>query len=323
MNLSCLPKGTSALLLAGLAAFAAAPLPVPSTAVPIGGPGSWDYVAADPASHFVYVSHETRMHVVDPATGRVVAEIPGLAGVHGIAVVPGCNRGFITCGKADVLAVIDLKTSKVLARLKTGSKPDGVVYDPFTRRVFVSNNDGGSLTVVDPFTQTVVGTLDVGGAPESAQPDGKGRLFVNLEDKNSVVAVDAQAMKVITTWPLAPHETPTGMAIDPEHNRLFVGCRSRQLVVLDAATGRIVATVPIGAGVDACAYDPATHRVFSSCKDGTLAVVDQETPDHYTLAGTLKTVQGSKTMALDAASHRLFVPAADPKAGFQLLAFNQ
>ena len=316
-------QGMSALLLTGFTAFGAAPLPSPSAAVAIGGSGGWDYVAVDPSSHRVYVSHESRMHVVDPATAKVIAEIPELAGVHGIAVAAEFNRGFITCGKTDTLTVIDLKTSKVLAQLKTGSKPDGVLYDPFTRRVFVSNNDGASLTVVDAATQTVLGQVRLGGAPESAQSDLKGRLYVNLEDRNNLVVVDAQSMKVLATWPLAPHATPTGLAMDVEHNRLFVGCRSKQLVVVDAADGRIVAAVPIGTGVDACSYDPATRRVFASCKDGTIAVIDQETPDRYTLAGNLKTAQGSKTMALDPGSHKIYVPASDARNGFQLLAFNQ
>ena len=293
-------------------ATAGAPLPTLTGSVTLGGAGGWDYVA------------------VDPAAGMAVAEIAGLAGVHGIATVTELNRGFITCGKDDTLAVIDLTTSALLARLKmTGHKPDAVVYDPASKRIFVMNNGGGNLTVVDPATQAVLGTVTLGGAPEFAQPDGQGRLFVNNEELHSVAVVDTRTLKVVATWPLKPHGTPTGMAIDPAHGRLFVGCRSKSLVVLDLATGAIVAALPIGAGVDACAFDPGLGRVYASCKDGTVAVIQADAAGGYALAGTLKTEPGSKTMALDAASHTLYVPAAggkgtpgDAKGGFQVLAYR-
>ena len=311
------------LLLAG-AAFAKAPLPVLSGAVPIGGAGGWDYVAVDPASHRVYVSHESRMHVIDPAAGKVVAEIPDTAGVHGIAFAPEAGQGFITCGKSHSVAVLDLKTSKVTARLAAiGDKPDGVVFDPHSRRIFVMDNGGAKLVVVEPGTLKVLGTVALAGAPESSQPDLKGRLFVNLEDKNQVQVVDTGTLKVTATWSLAPHQTPTVMALDAANHRLFVGCRSRKLLVLNADTGAILAALPIGAGVDACAFDPATGQVFASCKDGTVAVIQAGPGDTYQVAGTLKTESGSKTLALDEATHQLYVPAAGAaKGGFQLLVFH-
>ena len=319
------------LLMAGMPIYADGPLPTLSGSVAIGGKGGWDYVAADPATHFVYISHETRMHIVDPASKKVDAEIPDTPGVHGIALAPEFTRGFITCGKDNSLVVIDLKTSRVLARLKQiGTKPDAVVFDPFSKRVFVMNNGGDNITVVDPQTQKVVGTIPVGGAPEFAQSDLKGRLFVNVEDRNQVKVIDTQSLKVLATWSLAPHATPTGMAIDLEHQRLFVGCRSKQLVVLDLQTGAIVAALPIGAGVDACAFDPSTRRAFASCKDGTVTVVQAESADAYSVLGALRTEPGSKTMTLDVSTHKLYVPAAGAagtpggaKAGFQLLEFNQ
>ena len=325
-------KTSCALCLALLtgAALAAATLPTLTGSVVIGGKGGWDYVAVDPSSHRVFVSHESRMLVVDPAAGKVVAEIPGTPGVHGIAFAPGPNRGFITCGKSDALVVIDLTSFKTLGRLeKIGKKPDAVTYDPFTRRVFVMNNGGGGLAAVDPESLAVIGTVDLGGAPETPQSDLAGRLYVNLEDRNQVKVVDAATLKVLATWSLAPHETPTGMAIDLRRNRLFVGCRSGRLVVLDLATGGIVAALPIGAGVDACAYDPATGLAYASCKDGTVTVIQAGSGDDYTVAGTLRTEAGSKTLALDPASHRVFVPAAGGPgtpgkagAGFQLLEFD-
>jgi len=320
----------SLLLLAGAALTASVPLPALSGSVPIGGKGGWDYVAVDPSSHRVFVSHESRMHVVDPAEGKVVAEIPDTAGVHGIAFAPEFNRGFITCGKSGSLVVIDLKTLKTVGQIgKIGKKPDAVTYDPFTKRIFVMNNGGDGLAVVDPESLKVVGNVELGGAPETSQSDLAGKLYVNLEDKNQVKVVDAATLKVLATWSLAPHETPTGMAIDLQNRRLFVGCRSQRLVVLDLATGAILAALPIGAGVDACAYDPATHQIFASCKDGTVTVIQAEPGDGCKVAGTLKTETGSKTMALDPASHRLFIPAAggpgtpgNANGGFQLLEFN-
>jgi YVTN family beta-propeller protein len=319
------------LLMAGMPVYAEGPLPTLSGSIVIGGKGGWDYVAADTTTHFLYVSHESRMHVVDPTTKRMVAEISETPGVHGIAIASEFNRGFITCGKDNSLTVIDLQTFKKVARLKqVGTKPDAVVFDPFSKRVFVMNNGGDNLTAVDAQTQRVVGDIPVGGAPEFAQPDGKGRLFVNVEDKNQVKVIDTQSLKVLATWSLAPHETPTGMAIDLENNRLFVGCRSKNLVVLNLGTGSIVAALPIGAGVDACAFDPGTRCVFASCKDGTVTVIKAQSADTYILAGVLKTEAGSKTMTLDPSTHKLYVPAAggpgtpgDAKAGFQLLEFNQ
>jgi len=312
------------LLLAGAAAFAAAPLPSPAAPVPIGGKGSWDYVAVAPTSHLVYVSHETRMHVVDPAAGRVVAEIGDTLGVHGIAFAPEFNRGFISCGRSQSVVVIDLATGKVTERLdQLGGKPDAIAYDPCSRRVFIMDGDGAKLIGVDAGTRSVVGTVALAGAPEAGQVDLKGRLFVNLEDKAQVQVIDTRTLKVLATWSLAPHETPTGMAIDLERQRLFVGCRSRSLVVLDLATGAQVAALPIGAGVDACAFDPATRRVYASCKDGTVTVIEGGNGDAYTVAGVLRTEPGSKTMALDEATHKLYVPAAGVgKGGFQLLVFK-
>jgi YVTN family beta-propeller protein len=308
-----------------------AKLPTFTSSIAIGGSGGWDYIAVDPQTHYLYVSHSTQMHVVDPAGKKVVTTIPNTPGIHGAAFATEFSRAFITCGKDDTIQVIDTKTFKPVASIKsTGKKPDAVLYEPFSKRVFVMNNGGNNLTVLDAAGLKVLGTIALSGAPEFAQADGTGRVFVNLEDKNAVAVIDAASLKVVKEWSLAPHATPTGMAIDAEHHRLFVGCRSKQLVVLDLQTGAIVASLPIGTGVDACAFDPTTRRVFASCKDGTVTVLKAESADTYTVVGTLNTEPGSKTMTLDASTHRLYVPAAgaagtpgDPKAGFQLLEFNQ
>jgi YVTN family beta-propeller protein len=307
-----------------------AKLPVLSASIAIGGAGGWDYIAVDPASHYLYVSHSSQVHVVDPVGKKVVATLPNTPGVHGAAFAPEFSRAFITCGKDDTVQVIDTKTFKPVKTLKaTGKKPDAVLFEPSTKRVFVMNNGGNSITVIDAAALNILGTIALSGAPEFAQADGAGRVFVNLEDKNAVAVIDAASMKVLQEWPLAPHATPTGMAIDAAHQRLFVGCRSGQLAILDTGTGKLVAAPAIGSGVDACAFDPSTGRVYASCKDGTVAVIDGASPEKYSLAGTLKTEAGSKTMTLDPATHQVFIPAAgapgtpgDPKAGFQILVYQ-
>ena len=318
-------------LVSGGSLHGQAKLPSLIASIPIGGPGGWDYIAVDPDSHYLYVSHSTQVHVVDPAGKKVVTTLPNTPGVHGVAFAPEFSRAFITCGKDDSVQVIDTKSFKPQATLKaTGKKPDAVLYDAFMKRVFVMNNGGSNITVIDAATLKVLGTVVLSGAPEFAQADGKGHVFVNIEDKNAVTVIDGASMKILKEWPLAPHATPTGMAIDVENHRLFVGCRSKKLVVLNLQTGTIVAALPIGAGVDACAYDPSTHRVFASCKDGTVTVIQAESADTYTVMGTLKTELGSKTMTLDPSTHKLYVPVAgaagtpgDAKVGFQLLEFNQ
>ncbi|WLT31589.1 YncE family protein [Geothrix sp. PMB-07] len=321
----CLTLLTAATLL-----HAQAKLPSFVSTTPIGGSGGWDYIAVNPENHHLYVSHATQMHVVDPSTHTVVTTIANTPGIHGTAFAPELSRAFLTCGGDNTVLVVDTKSFKRVATLKaTGKKPDAALYEPTTKRVFIMNNGGDNITAFDAATLKTVGSIALGGAPEFAQADGQGRVFVNLEDKNAVAVIDAATLKVVAEWPLAPHATPTGMAIDVEHQRLFVGCRSKQLVVLDAASGKLLAALPIGAGVDACAFDPGTQRVFASCKDGTVAVIEAAVPDTYRVAGILKTEPGSKTMALDPSNHRIFVPAAgakgtpgDPKAGFQVLMYE-
>jgi DNA-binding beta-propeller fold protein YncE len=305
-------------------------LPAYTSSLPIGGAGGWDYIAVEPGTHYLYVSHSSQMHVVDPAGKKVVTTITNTPGVHGAAFAPEFGKAFITCGGDQTVQVIDTKTHKLVATLKTtGKKPDAVLFEPSTKRVFVMNNGGDNITVFDASSLKALGTIALSGAPEFAQADGTGRVFVNLEDKNAVAVIDAVSMKVLQQYSLAPHATPTGLAIDTVNHRLFVGCRSKQLVILDSQSGKLIGALPIGTGVDACAYDPGTQRVYASCKDGTVAVIAAESPEKYTLVGTLTTEAGSKTMILDPTTHMLFVPAAgakgtpgDPKAGFQVLQYQ-
>ena len=282
--------------------------------VPIPGDGGWDYVSVDSAARRVYVSHATQVEVLDADSGAVVGKIADTAGVHGIAVAADLGRGFTSNGRADNVTVFDLKSLKVLGTVPTGKNPDCIIYDPATRRVFAFNGRDASATVIDAADSKVAGTIALGGQPEFAASDGAGHVFVNLEDKNEVLRLDAKDMKVLDRWKTAPATAPCSMAIDAANHRLFVGCRSKSLLVLNAETGQVVATLPIGDRVDAGAFDPETKLIFSSCGDGTVSVVRQETPDQYAVVETIKTRPQSKTMALDPKTHKLFLPGAEYKA---------
>jgi YVTN family beta-propeller protein len=280
--------------------------------VPVPGDGGWDYVSVDDVGRRVYVSHATCVEVLDADTGEIKGQIADTAGVHGIAVAPGLGRGFTSNGKADTVSVFDLKTLQTTATVPTGKNPDGILYDPATKRVFAFNGGGASATVIDAATGKVAGTIELGGKPEGTVSDGAGNVYVNLEDKDEVLKIDADKLKVLERWAVA--KAPVSLAIDTRNGRLFVGCGSKSLVVVSTQSGKTVATVPIGAGVDAGAFDPETRLAFCSCGDGTLAVVQQESADKYTVAETIKTRVRSKTMALDPKTHRLYVPAAEFKA---------
>lgn len=309
---------TLALSLAALSVSAvAAEAPGPNyhvvKKVPVAGDGGWDYVAVDPDARRVYVSHGTQVEVLDADSGEVKGTIADTKGVHGIAVAPELGRGFTSNGRADDVTVFDLKTLKSLGEVKTGRNPDAILYDPATKRVFAFNGGSASATVIDAAEGKAVATLRLGGQPEFAAADGTGHVFVNLEDKNELLRIDARKPEVLDRWTLAPGKTPTGLSLDAKNHRLFVGCRNKKLVVVDAENGKVVTTLPIGDGVDATAYDAEAGLVFSSCADGTVAVVRQEGPDKYTSAGTIKTRPRSKTMGFDPKTHRLYVPAAEFK----------
>jgi DNA-binding beta-propeller fold protein YncE len=282
--------------------------------VPITGDGGWDYVSVDVAGRRVYVSHASKVDVLDADSGAVVGQVPDTAGVHGIAVAADVGRGFTSNGRADNVTVFDLKTLKPLGTVPTGKNPDSIIYDPATKRVFAFNGNGASATVIEAADNKVAGTVELGGKPEFAAADGAGHVFVNLEDKAEVVKLDAKELKVKGRWPIAPAKTPVSMAIDAANHRLFVGCRSKSLVVMDCDSGKTVATLPIGDRVDAGAFDPETKMIFCSCGDGTVTVVRQETPDQYAVVETIKTRPQSKTMALDPKTHKLFLPGAEYKA---------
>jgi YVTN family beta-propeller protein len=278
--------------------------------VSLPGSGGWDYVFVDALGRRVYVSHSTQVEVLDADTFEPVGSIPDTPGVHGITVAPEFGRGFITAGKSDSVVIFDLKSLKPLSEVKVGRKPDAILYDPATKHVYAMNGDSDSASVINAADGKLIGTVALGGNPEFAVSDGKGNVYINLEDRAETVHVDANALKVLHSWPLAPGKTATALAFDAETRRLFAGCRGAQLmVVLDADSGKVVATAPIGGRVDAAAFDPADKLVFMSNGDGTISVYHEDGKDKYSLVETIATSPGSKTMALDPATHNLFVPA--------------
>ena len=278
--------------------------------IPLAGGTSWDYVFVDAEGRRVYVSHGTQVEVLDADTFAYIATIPNTPGVHGIAVAREFGRGFITAGKSDSVIIFDLKSLKPISEVKVGKKPDAIMYEPSTKHVFAMNGDSDSASVINAADGKVIGTVDLGGGPEFAVADGKGNVYINLEEKAESVHVDANALKVLHSWPLAPGKTATALAFDPNSRRLFAGCRGGQLmVVLDADTGKIVTTAPIGERVDAAAFDPSNGLVFMSNGGGNISIYHEDESDKFSLLQSVSTNPGSKTMGLDTKSHNLFVPA--------------
>jgi len=279
--------------------------------IPIAGQGSWDYLTVDEGARRLYVSHGVQVEVLDIDTLNVAGNISKTPGVHGIAVAPEFGRGFVSNGQASTVTIFDLKTLKPIADVPTGKKPDAIIYDPATSRVFAFNGGSNSATAIDAATWKVVGTVDLGGGPEFAAADGKGLVFDNLEDENLVLKINSRELKVEQRWPTAPCSSPSSMAMDRANRRLFIGCRSKVMAVLDADTGKVITTLPIGDHVDATAFDPETKLVFNSNGEGTITVIHQDSPDTYSIVETVKTVPRAKTMALDPKTHRLFLSTAE------------
>jgi DNA-binding beta-propeller fold protein YncE len=279
--------------------------------IPIGGEDGWDYLSIDAAARRLYVTHASKIVVVDLTRGKVVGEIADTPGVHGFAMAPELRRGFSSNGAESRVSVIDLATLKTVTQIKTGENPDAILHEPARAEVYTFNGRGKSATVIDAKTGKVVATVLLSGKPEFAADDARsGRIFCNIEDKNEVAVIDSKSHSVIASWPLAPGEEPTGMALDAAHRRLFVGCHNKMMLMLDAATGKIIATVPIGVGVDACAFSDATQLAFASCGDGTLTIAKEETPDKLTVVQTLTTERGARTMALDPKTQRIYTCTA-------------
>ena len=280
--------------------------------IPIGGEGGWDFLATDPAGERLYVTHGTQLEVINLKTRKLIGSVPGTPGAHGVAVVPSAGRGYVSCGRNNTCVVFDLKTLRNLGTIPTGPKPDALFYDAFSQRVFAFSNAGGQSTVLDVRTGNVVGTAALGGDVEVPATDGRGHIFVNIENKSEVIEFDAKSLAVLHRYPLAPGEEPTGLAFDPENNRLFSGCANEKLVVTDSKTGQQVAVLPIGKGVDGVAFDPATNNIISTNGgDGTLTVIHQDSPTKYTVVATVPTAPGARTVALNPRTHHLYTCTAD------------
>jgi YVTN family beta-propeller protein len=279
--------------------------------IPIVGQGSFDYLAVDEAARRLYVSHGTQVEVLDIDSLRLVGNIPKTLGVHGIAVAPELVRGFVSNGQAATVTIFDLKTLKPIADVPTGQKPDAIVYDPATSRVFAFNGGSNTATAIDAASGQVAGTVELGGGPEFAVADGKGSVYNNLEDENQVLKINSRDLKVEQRWPTAPCESPSSMAMDRANRRLFIGCRSKVMAVVDADTGKVITTLPIGEHVDATAFDQETKLVFNSNGEGTVTVIRQDSPDKYSVVETVKTAPRAKTMALDPKTHRLFLSTVE------------
>lgn len=279
--------------------------------VPLPGAGGWDYLAVDDSTRRIYVSHATQVVVLDADSLEVVGTIPGLAGVHGIAIAPEFGRGFITSGQTDTVTVFDLKTLKRIGDVKVGKKPDAIVYDPATKQVFAMNGDGESSTAINAADNKVMGTVALGGGPEFTIADGKGNVFVNLEDKSELLRIDARTLQVKNRWPVAPCEAPSSMAFDAANSRLFLGCRSKVMAVVDSGTGKVVTSYPIGDKADASVFDSNAKIAFTSTGDGHIYGFRQDSGDTYTALPVIDTALGSKTMTIDHKTSRLFVPVRD------------
>ena len=285
------------------------------TEIPIGGEGGWDILTIDSTASRLYLSHATKVVVVDLNKNRVAGEIADTPGVHAFVAVPEVQRGFSSNGKESKSSVVDLTTLKTTSKIDTGPNPDAVVYEPRHGEVYVFNHTGNSVTVINSKAATVSATIPLGGTPEFAAVDETaGRVYCNIEDKSEVAVIDADKHEVVAHWSLAPGEGPSGIALDATHHRLFSGCHNKMMVMLDTESGKVVDTVPIGAGVDGCAFDDARQLAFASCGDGTTTIAREVAPEKLTVIQTLKTERGARTMALDPKTHRIYLPSAKFRA---------
>jgi DNA-binding beta-propeller fold protein YncE len=276
----------------------------------IGGDGWWDYLKLDPDARRLYISRGTHVMVMDADSGKIVGDIADTPGVHGIALAPDLGRGFTSNGREGTVSIFDLSTLKTINKVQVGDNPDAILFDPATKRVFTFNGHSQDATAVDAVTGAVVGKIPLGGKPEFGVTDGAGELFVNLEDKSEILALDPVNLKIKSTWPLAPCEEPSGLAIDVKNRRLFAGCHNKMMAVVNADTGKVITTVPIGDGVDANAFDPETGFAFASCGEGVLIVAHEDSPDSFSVAQSVPTQRGARTMAVDAKTHQIFLVTA-------------
>ncbi len=295
----------------GVFAFAADPgLHVIKT-YKLGGEGGWDYLKADAESRRLFISRATHVIVMDMDSGKVVGDIPDTPGVHGIALANELGRGFTSNGREGTVTIFDLKTLAPIGKIKAvGENPDSILFDPATKRVFTFNGRSHDSTAIDAATGNIVGKIVLGGKPEFAVSTGNGEIFVNLEDKSELLRLDPKNLKVENRWPLAPCEEPSGLAMDMKNRRLFAGCDNKMMAIVNADTGKVMTTLPIGGGVDANGFDPDSGLAFASCGEGVLTVVNEETPDKFSVAQNVTTERGARTMTIDAKTHQIFLVTA-------------
>jgi YVTN family beta-propeller protein len=276
----------------------------------LGGEGGWDYLKLDSSSRRLYISRATHVIVIDADSGKPIGDIPDTPGVHGIALAPELGRGFVSNGREDTVTIFDIQTLKPITKVKVGDNPDAILYDPATKRVFAFNGKSHDSTAIDAAKGTVLGTIKLEGKPEFAVSDGKGEIFVNIEDKSQLDAIDPNKLEVKSRWPLAPCEEPSGLSMDRKNRRLFSGCDNKMMAVVDADSGKVIATPAIGDGVDATAFDEGTGLAFASCGEGVLTVVREESASKFSVAENVKTQEGARTLALDDKTHQVLVVTA-------------
>ena len=308
-------KRTLALILAA-AALAAVPAAAQkpfrlADRVKLGGEGGWDYLTYDAGSDHLFITRGGHVMVIDTKTLKPVGDITGLNGVHGAAIVPESGKGYITSGGDNMLAIFDLKTLKVLDKVKVGERPDAILYDASAKRVYTFNAKSQDSTVVDAKTGKVIGSVPLGGKPETGVADGKGNVYVNIEDRSEIVRIDTAKLTVAEHYPMAGCDEPSALAFDAAHRRLFAGCASKIVAVVDPDAGKLVTTVDIGGGVDAGAFNPKTQQIFMSCgADGVVTVIHEDSPDKYSVVQSVPTAKGARTMALDEASNTIYTVTA-------------
>lgn len=277
----------------------------------LGGDGGWDYLKMDSDSRRLFISRGTHVIVIDADSGKPVGDIPDTTGVHGIALAPEFGRGFTSNGREGSVSIFDLKTLKPITKIKdVGENPDAILYDPASKRVFTFNGRSHNSTAIDADSGKIVGKIPLDGKPEFAVSTGSGEVFVNIEDKSELVALDPKELKVKARWPLAPCESPSGLAIDVKNRRLFAGCDNKMMAVVNADSGKVITTLPIGDGVDANGFDPEEQLAFASCGEGVLTVVHEDSPDKFTVVENVTTQQRARTMALDSKTHRVYLVTA-------------
>jgi len=280
--------------------------------ITIGGDGGWDYLSMDVATSRLFVSHGNVVNVVDVAAGKLIATIPDTKGVHGIALANDLNKAFISNGRDTSVTVIDLKTLNFIARVKvTGNNPDAILYDPFSHKVFTFNGRSSNSTVIDAVTNKVIGTIALSGKPEFPVTDSNGKIYVNIEDKSSISAIDVKTLKVLQTWSIAPGDGPSGLAFDVKNHRLFSVCGNKLLVVSNPESGKVVTTVKIGENVDGVSFDASQNRIYTSNGDGSMTIIQEKDADTYTVLETFPTVRGARTITLNSKTHKLYLPAAE------------